>query len=597
MAIRDVTATFNLFISSSGDTYRSRAACNLVGEGSARFKLPFSEAELHRVVSDRSDLHRHLSVVLPSKNNLALGALDPQTFGSRLFRAVFTDGVASCFAKSVEAVQQISGRLIIQIDLSEASELAGLPWECLYDPDQRAFLSLSTSLGIVRYLPVLRPPSSMPIVAPPLNVLGVVANPTGVPTLDVEREWRHLEDAVAQMANPQLVRLYRLKHATIEALRQRLNESPIHLVHFIGHGYTTPSGQEQGLVLEAKDGAPEYVPAELLATRLGNHTSLRMVFLNTCEGGRSSDNDVLTGIAQQLIVNGVPSVLAMRRFITDTAAIILSKEFYTALTQGNAIGTALVKARNEVRVALPRDSFEWTTPILFTRAPDDRLLETTQSLVSIPRTRLLLEPPTVFIPGGEFLMGSQPGVDVPEGETPQHLITLPDYWIGVRPVTNGEYAQFIREAGRVVPAEALWNGQIPPRDRLDQPIQGVSLFDAISYCEWLSDKTGRRYRLPTEAEWEKAIAVAHLDNIAWGDVAEWTCSLWGEKLNQPDDQYRYPWCDDGRNDLAASIHIRRVIRGLINSTGSRRRTARAGAAPDRRGSPRARLAFRIVQEC
>jgi formylglycine-generating enzyme required for sulfatase activity len=120
------------------------------------------------------------------------------------------------------------------------------------------------------------------------------------------------------------------------------------------------------------------------------------------------------------------------------------------------------------------------------------------------------EPETVPIPAGAFLMGSPPALAIPPAETPQHELTLPAYRIGKFPVTVREFALFVKEtvavewASSEVARSAGWFNLLPPKEKLDHPVTGVSWRDAMAYCAWLSEKTSRRYRLPSEAEWEKA---------------------------------------------------------------------------------------------
>jgi hypothetical protein len=121
-------------------------------------------------------------------------------------------------------------------------------------------------------------------------------------------------------------------------------------------------------------------------------------------------------------------------------------------------------------------------------------------------------------------------------------------------------------------------------------MSGVTLDDALAYCAWLSQATGMRCRLPSEAEWEKAAATAAQRGFTLGP-SEWTSTAWGERASAPDPAYRYPWRADGRDDPAAAPHLRRVIRGV-----DARRTARRGERPDQVGPPGARHGFRVVME-
>ncbi len=191
-------------------------------------------------------------------------------------------------------------------------------------------------------------------------------------------------------------------------------------------------------------------------------------------------------------------------------------------------------------------------------------------------------------------MGSNSGEGIPEHETPQGEVYLPDYRIGRYPVTNREYELFLRETKRSATAEMRWDGNSPFKGEERHPVNGVTWCDAMAYCQWLSGKTGRRYTLPSEAHWEKAARGADSRLYPWGDwetdrcnqgqreiapvdkfpaqsisgcydlvgnVPEWTSTLWGQSPLEPDTRYRYPWQADGRDDLGANSQIRRVVRG------------------------------------
>jgi hypothetical protein len=207
------------------------------------------------------------------------------------------------------------------------------------------------------------------------------------------------------------------------------------------------------------------------------------------------------------------------------------------------------------------------------------------------------EPETVGIAEGPFEMGSHPGDGIPQYETPRHEVTLPEYRIGLRLVTNEQYEEFIRVRGKVVHPVMHWKGQTAPDEIRGEPVLGVTWEDAIQYCEWLSQKTGRNYSLPNEAQWEKACRGSYPCAENMGRTLEWTCSLWGEKRVAPDVKYLYPWKkDDGRNNPNANRQIRRVLRGYVgaDATGARRASARYGRAVDDPGVDEARFSFRVV---
>jgi formylglycine-generating enzyme required for sulfatase activity len=124
----------------------------------------------------------------------------------------------------------------------------------------------------------------------------------------------------------------------------------------------------------------------------------------------------------------------------------------------------------------------------------------------------------VYVPAGAFKMGEDShGLT---RERPAHVVDLDAYYIARFEVTNGEWQKFRDDPGYDDPK--LWpNGRVVPRDQIpywtqannhgggtpgsdNYPVIGVNWDAATAYCAWLSARTGKRYRLPTEAEWEKA---------------------------------------------------------------------------------------------
>lgn len=121
-------------------------------------------------------------------------------------------------------------------------------------------------------------------------------------------------------------------------------------------------------------------------------------------------------------------------------------------------------------------------------------------------------PATVDVPGGSFVMGSATGRP---DEAPPRSVTVAAFRLAVTPVTNAQYAPFV-DTGRAV-APPWWLD--PAYAAPDQAVVGVTWFEACDYAAWLSELAGRRFRLPTEAEWERA-ARGGLDGAAtaWGDA-------------------------------------------------------------------------------
>jgi formylglycine-generating enzyme required for sulfatase activity len=161
-------------------------------------------------------------------------------------------------------------------------------------------------------------------------------------------------------------------------------------------------------------------------------------------------------------------------------------------------------------------------------------------------------------------------------------------------VTNAQDAAFVQATGHELPR--YWKGGKPPSGKEDHPVK-IARDDAMAYCRWLSEVTGKPYRLPSEAEWEKGAWGSDGRIYPWGNrwdaercnsweggglyttpveaysqgaspyglldmagnVWEWTRSLWGKYGLL---SFKYP-CDpaDGREDLDAPYTDNRVVRG------------------------------------
>jgi len=123
------------------------------------------------------------------------------------------------------------------------------------------------------------------------------------------------------------------------------------------------------------------------------------------------------------------------------------------------------------------------------------------------------------------------------GEPERAMRALPAYRITRTPVSNAAYAAFVTDTGHPVPdvdAETwagyglihpyartrrhAWRDGRPPPGRETHPVVLVSHADAVAYAEWLSRRSGQRWRLPSEAEWEKAARGSDGRRFPWGDA-------------------------------------------------------------------------------
>ncbi len=184
-----------------------------------------------------------------------------------------------------------------------------------------------------------------------------------------------------------------------------------------------------------------------------------------------------------------------------------------------------------------------------------------------------------------------------------------------------------------------WDGQKVPAAHRRRPVSGVTWYEALAYCAWLTEKTGCLCSLPTEAQWEKAARGTDGRRYPWGEewedgrcnqgagdtaavdafgpqspygccdlvgnVRQWVASPWGERLQAPDEEYRYPWQQDpvltntarGNAELAsASEIIRRMWRGgsYADAKEQLRCAFRGALIPTRTGAPQLRMGLRVA---
>jgi formylglycine-generating enzyme required for sulfatase activity len=123
----------------------------------------------------------------------------------------------------------------------------------------------------------------------------------------------------------------------------------------------------------------------------------------------------------------------------------------------------------------------------------------------------------VRVPAGEFQMGSVMARDkvADEDELPPHPVYVPEFHIGRYPVTNRQYRAFVQAADHQPPQH--WEEGRIPRGKQNHPVVNVSWNDALAFCDWLARETKQPFRLPTEAEWEKAARGTDGRIYPWGD--------------------------------------------------------------------------------
>ena len=188
-----------------------------------------------------------------------------------------------------------------------------------------------------------------------------------------------------------------------------------------------------------------------------------------------------------------------------------------------------------------------------------------------------IEPPLCTVPAGSFLMGSA-DTDTQEfdDEKPQYRIPLATFAIGKYPVTVEEYRLYLRNNPNVTPPPnytypsnvswaptELWGTALTwemQQQHPDHPVVCVSWFNADGYTAWLAAVTGHMWRLPTEAEWEKAARWDATREIAliypWGnswDKTRANTNNGGPKSTTPVGSYPTGASPYGGLDMAGNV--------------------------------------------
>ena len=195
-----------------------------------------------------------------------------------------------------------------------------------------------------------------------------------------------------------------------------------------------------------------------------------------------------------------------------------------------------------------------------------------------------IEPEMARIPEGWFGMGCETGRD---DEKPVHRVWVDAFELATHQVTNAEYGRFL--AATNYPQPLHWTDA--NFNHAKMPVVAVSWHDAAAYCDWLSSATGKRYRLPSEAEWERA-ARGGAEGLLypWGDAGpesvpdyakRWKCGPEPVGLYAPNNFGLYnlgdnvhEWCADWYDDGYYSRSSERNPRGPVDGS---RRASRGGS--------------------
>jgi len=354
----------------------------------------------------------------------SLIAEDPKSFhpnvleniGRELYQSLFPMGskVERVLQGSLRQAESKSTQLHIQLkfeaDVVQRSRLSDYPWELLHDG--HSFLA-HPKITLSRYIAFDK---ATPPNLPPVNRINVLLISStafdpenGLQRLPPVREREALLKGIEMAAKEGHIKLNELPYATIKDLRAYLvehqgNEFP-HVIHFDGHGLfgkrcnneqcrtmhrqinadvckvcKTPLQKEpQGyLVFESDQGSADYISAKefgdlLQQSSLGGEnsrvTGVTLAVLSACQSSMALLNStVFNGIAQNLISNRIPAVVAMQYSVTIAGAAKFSEDFYRSLGRKDSLARAVSLGRSAMGI----EGNQWYRPVLYLRWGDNK---------------------------------------------------------------------------------------------------------------------------------------------------------------------------------------------------------------------------------
>ena len=309
-----------------------------------------------------------------------------QELGERLYASVLPAELEALYRESVGAARERGERLAFRL-LVEPVELAGLPWEILYDKQDQTFLALSDRFTFARTITVEEPARDTSVEAP-LRVLVLAAGSTDSDAgaaLDTVGEIAAIQAAFAEKIQAGAVSLEVIQRLEFDAIRARLKAFSPHVLHIVGHAQHT--GEESVLFLEDESGSPYAVGEEQLRDLIGSATALHLVVLNACDSAKAGQAQGISGLAQRLLQRQVPGVVAMQAPVGDAAAVAFAVTLYTSLAAGETVEEAVTSARQRLHDRATPPSAEWLIPVFFARTRLGPLFQTEERVEGEAETK------------------------------------------------------------------------------------------------------------------------------------------------------------------------------------------------------------------
>ncbi len=363
------------------------------------------------------------------------------------------------------------------------------------------------------------------------EILSNLGREAGLLAREARRAAREVDDALADagVKQPEQPTMETATHTELDegALAERLDAIDAELSELDGQVQQLLEAAAQPQPLAGEDRELLRRVAELLAARHSELADEPSAMEDAEEEAGDSDDEASIlrrrrRVLREKVWALISALLGVRlfdalyeTFVAEELVPWAKAQWQSIFAQAEAAG---VIEQSPLSSPLPSPTAESPspieTPIPKPETPTPPRRSSTGSGQETRRVGRIPVPETVTVPAGHFWMGSDKRIDKDawDHELPQHRLYLPGYRIGKYPVTNEEYAAFLTATGHSVPHR--WEEN---RTKLDHPVVYVTWLDATAYCRWLSETTGRDYRLPSEAEWEKAARGSDGRIYPWGN--------------------------------------------------------------------------------
>ncbi|SCY85066.1 CHAT domain-containing protein [Rhizobium sp. NFACC06-2] len=331
--------------------------------------LSLRTEELSTVISAIAELRGHVEGNVGVFDRAALRKLGEHLFG------ILITGQARILFDQVTGRMKSLGKETLPLEIvAEDHEIAGWPWEYVFDPHGEQFLSQEFH-PISRNVFSLDPPRPIQAKKDKLRLLIILGVPIDDPYISPAEELKSIENVFSAHLDVRSFELHILSPKDIHRLQMELQSQAYDIVHFFGHaGFDADEGTGY-LAIAVPGEKPLRIMAEDFAKFISRKKSVKLVFLNACKTATSSSefSPARSSVAGALVLRGVPAVVAAQFSLPDQTAHILAATIYNSLLYGQPLGEAIRAGRTVLSLETRTRVFDWGIPVLYTASPSTKL--------------------------------------------------------------------------------------------------------------------------------------------------------------------------------------------------------------------------------